>query len=136
MRASKLNTHYMIDIIFKTAKLSYLETMQIKKIYKKPNFQSHLHIFQLNFDKANHCFLQPFFCWRKKIFKKFSAWGFEWGISAFSQNGNTINLIFFPHGEIYKSEKIQQVFWRDVALRSLKKYERCILEANLEEQGW
>ena len=45
--------------------------------------------------------------------------------NAFSGNVNSINLIFFPtHGGIYKLEKIQQAFWRDNTLRSLKKYER------------
>ena len=47
----------MIDIIHKTVKPSHLEKLQIKQnINKVP---SYLHIFWLNFDKANHSFLHP-----------------------------------------------------------------------------
>ena len=45
--------------------------------------------------------------------------------NAFSRNVNTINWKFFPlHFEIYKSEKLEQAFWRDKTLRSLNKYEK------------
>ena len=40
---------------------------------------------------------------------------------------NTINWkIFRTHVVIYKSEKIQQAFWRDKTLRSLKKYKGAL----------
>ena len=48
----------------------------------------------------------------------------------FSRNVNSINLkLFSTNGGIYKLEKIQQAF-------KYEKYEKCILEANLEVQGW
>ena len=35
--------------------------------------------------------------------------------NALSRNVNTINLKIFPtHGRIYKLEKIQQAFWREI----------------------
>ena len=35
--------------------------------------------------------------------------------NVFSKNANDINLKFFPiHGRIYKLEKIQQAFWREI----------------------
>ena len=35
--------------------------------------------------------------------------------NAFSRNANNINLKSFPiYGGIYKLEKIQQVFWREI----------------------
>ena len=41
------------------------------------------------------------------------------------------------HVGIYKSEKIQQGFWIDKALRSLKKYKKMYpCEANREGQVW
>ena len=38
--------------------------------YKKPDLASHLYIFWLNFDKANHSFLQPFLMLGKQIFER------------------------------------------------------------------
>ena len=67
--------------------------------YISPNVPSHLHIFWLNFDKANHSFLHPFLLGENR-FSKYSAWSFEWGIgawvkmhrfNAFSRNVNHIN---------------------------------------------
>ena len=35
--------------------------------------------------------------------------------NAFSRNVNSMNLKMFPaHGRIYKLEKIQQAFWREI----------------------
>ena len=45
--------------------------------------------------------------------------------NAFSGNVNTVNWKIFPtYVGIYKSEKIQQAFWRDKTLKSVKKYKR------------
>ena len=38
---------------------------------------------------------------------------------------------FLTHGGIYKLEKIQQTF-----LREIRNTRGCILEANFERQGW
>ena len=46
----------------------------------------------------------------------FSDWRVEMPrFNAFSRNVNAMNLKFFPtHGGIYKLEKIQQAFWREI----------------------
>ena len=64
------------------------------------------------------------FCLGGTDFHKYSARSFEWGTGAwvkmhrshaFSTNVNTMNLkIFLTHGGIYKSEKMQQAFWREM----------------------
>ena len=43
--AIKLIPYYMIDIIYKTVKLSHLKKLKIIQNIKKPNVPSHLHIF-------------------------------------------------------------------------------------------
>ena len=36
-------------------------------------------------------------------------------VNVFSKNANDINLKFIPiHGRLYKLEKIQQAFWREI----------------------
>ena len=52
-------------------------------------------------------------------------------------NVNTINWkTFRTHVGIYKSEKIQQAFWKDKTRRSLKKYKKMYpSEANLDLKG-
>ena len=67
-----------------------------------------------------------FYCLGKQILKG-SAWSFEWwmgawvkmpGFNVFSRSVKIINLNFFPtHREIYKLEKNQQAFSREVILR-------------------
>ena len=74
--AMKLIPYYMIDIIYKAVKPSLLKKLQTTK-YKKPYVPSHLHIFRLNFDKANHSFLYPFLLLRETDFQKNNAWGNE-----------------------------------------------------------
>ena len=93
--------------------------------YKQTTAVSHLHISWLNFDKTNHSFLHPSRLWGNR-FSKRSAWSFEWGTGAwvkmhrfnvFYRNADTINWKRFPtHGGIYKLEKIQQAFWREIQL--------------------
>ena len=71
--------------------------------------------------KQNDSFVHPF-CLGRNKFSKTSTWSFEWGtgarvkmhrFNAFSRNVDTINWNFFPtYVRIYKSEKIQQAFWR------------------------
>ena len=101
--AINLIPHYLIDIIHKTVKSSHLEKLQIKQNIN--NVPSHLHIFWLNFDKANHSFLHPFRLGGNR-FSKNSTWSFEWGtgawvkmhrFNAFSGNVNTINWKKFSH---------------------------------------
>ena len=68
----------MIDIIYKTVKPSHLKNhIKYHTKYTKRNVQSHLHIFGLNFDKANHSFLQPILLLREIDFRKNAAWGNE-----------------------------------------------------------
>ena len=45
--------------------------------YRKPNVPSHLHIFWLNFDKANHSFLRSFLLLGETDFRKNAAWSNE-----------------------------------------------------------
>ena len=88
-------------ILYHRYYLRNCKTITIEQIanytkYKKPNVPSHLHIFWLNFDKANHSFLYPFLLLGKQIFERmlpgwmsnFSCLGhddknlgvsFEWG---------------------------------------------------------
>ena len=117
--------HYLIDIIYKTVKPSHLEKLKIIRNVDKPMFQAIVIFFWLNFDRANHSFLHPF-CLGANRFLKNTTWSFEWGtqswvkmhrFNAFSRNVNTINWKNFPtHVEIYKSEKIQEAFWKDKTL--------------------
>ena len=119
---TNLIKHYLIDIIYKIVKPSHLE--------KK--FSSHLRVFWLNFDRANHSFLHHFRLRGNRLSKNFT-WSFEWvngawvkmhRFNAYSRNINIINWKIFPHMLEYTSQKkIHLGFWRDTALRSLKKYE-------------
>ena len=58
--------------------------------------------------------------------------------NVFSKNANDMNLKCSPiHGRIYKSEKIQQAFWREIKAQEVSRnIKGCILEASLEGQGW
>ena len=67
----------MIDTIYKTVKPSTFEKIANHTNYKKPNVSIHLHIFKLNFDKANHSFLQSFLLLGETDFRKNVAWGNE-----------------------------------------------------------
>ena len=127
----------MIDI-YKTVKPSHLEKLKI--IQNINNLMFYVISIFANWILIKQIIVSstPFCCWGKQIFKKFclefcvgnrcmgtGAWIKMPIFNAFSRNGNTINLKCFPiHGGIYKLEKIQQGFWRDNSLRSLKKYER------------
>ena len=72
---------------------------------------------------AQTSFLHPFHFGGKR-FSTNSTWTFEWGtgvwrkvhrFNAFSRNAKEINQKNFPtHGGIYKLEKIQQAFWREI----------------------
>ena len=88
-RRGKLIPHYMTDIIYKTVKPSHLETFQM-------------------IQNINNLMFQVIFI--------FSDWRVEMPrFNAFSRNVNAMNLKFFPtHGGIYKLEKIQQAFWREI----------------------
>ena len=63
----------MIDIIYKIVKPSHLKKLQVR--YKQLNVPSHLHIFRLNFDKANHRFFHSFLLFGETGFRKNAAWG-------------------------------------------------------------
>ena len=53
------------------------EKIAVHTKYKKPNVPSHLHIFWLNFDKANHSLFHPFLLLGKTDFRKNAALGNE-----------------------------------------------------------
>ena len=120
--AIKLIPHSLIDIIHKTVKPSHLEKLQITQNINKLMFQV-IFIFSDWILIKNISFLHPFRL-RGNRFSKNSTWSFEWAIrawvrihrfNAFSRNVSTINLKIFPtHGGIYKSENIQQAFWREI----------------------
>ena len=136
----------MIDLVYKTVKPSHLKKIVNHTKNEKPNVPSHLHIFGLNFDKANHCFPTSFCCWEKQVSKTMLPTGmnnflqprewwqelgssFEWwsawvkmtSLNAFSRNMNTINLKKkFAQCGIYKFErKFNNILESDKTLRSL-----------------
>ena len=125
--------HYLIDIIYKIVKPSHLEKLQMTQYVNKL-------MFQVIFILPDWILIEQIIASStpsvlgENIFSKHSTWSLEWGtvtwvkmhrLNAFSRNVRTLNLTIFPtHVGIQKSEKIQQVFWRDKTLRSLKKYER------------
>ena len=112
--------HYLIDIIYKTAIRFRKITNDAKDI--QTNSPSDLYIFWMNYSNANRSFLHPF-CLGRNIFKKLylgfwvgtGAWVKLHWLNAFFRNVNNINWKLFPtHSGIYKLEKIQQEFWREV----------------------
>ena len=130
-----------IGIICKTITFPKIES---HTKYKKSNVSSHLHIFWLNFDKANHSLIHPFLLWGKHIFERMLPgrmsnffWlgcetlgaSFKWGgawvkmawINASLRNVNSINSKHFPYRVGYKSlrENATSILERDKALGSL-----------------
>ena len=70
----KLIPHYLIDIIYKiVAKAITFRKIAIIPNGKKTNVPSHVHIFWLNFDRANH------------RFPKNSTRKFEWGTGTWAK---------------------------------------------------
>ena len=117
----------MIYIIYKTIKLAHLKKLQILQ-----------NIFWLNFYKVNHSFLHLFLLLGEWVISFYLGYddknlgaSFPWG-ETFSRNVNIINLQNFPtHRGIYTSlkENLTSILDRNEALK-------CILEANLEGEGW
>ena len=141
-RGNKLNTTLFDRYYSQNRKsITFRKVINDAK-YKKTNAPSHLYFSWLSFPKANHSFLHPF-CLGGNRFSKKSPWSFEWGngawvkmhrLNEFSRNVNIINWKIFPtHGGIYKLEKIQQAFWREITPWGvLKNMKGCILDANLK----
>ena len=63
----------MIDIFYKTVK-SHLKKLQIIQNINNVNVPTHLNIFWLNSDKANHGFLHTFLMLWEEGFRKNTAW--------------------------------------------------------------
>ena len=122
-RGNKLNTALFDRYYSQNCKVITFRKITNHRRHKQTNVRSHLHVFWLNFDEANHSFLHPFRLGRNR-FSQNSTCSFEWRpeawvkmhrFNAFSRNVNTINWKNFPtNDEIYKSEKIQQPFWREI----------------------
>ena len=117
--AINLIPRYLIDIIYKTGKPSYLEKLQIIQNINNLMFQ----VIVIFSDWILIRQINPLLL-RGNRFSENSAWSFEWGtrawikmhrFNAFFRNVNAINLKNLPtHGGIYKLEKIQQAFWREI----------------------
>ena len=119
--------HYLIDIIFKIV----AKAITFRKIVIVLNGNKLM--FQVIFLFSDWILIEQIiasshpFCLGGNRFSKTSTSSFERrGTGAwFSRNVKTINWKVFPaHVGIYKSEKIQQAFWRGKTLTSLKKYKR------------
>ena len=116
--------HYLIQIIYKAVKLSHSEKLKIIQNINKL-------ILQVIFIFSDWILIKQiivsstplFLVLRGNRFSKNCTWIFDWGTGArvkmhrfnsFS-NVNTVNRKNFPtHGGIYKSEKIEQSFWREI----------------------
>ena len=72
----KLIPYYIIDY-FQNCNTKTFEKITNQTKYKKPNIPSHLPIFWLDFDKANHSFLHLFLLLGERDFQKNAAWGNE-----------------------------------------------------------
>ena len=60
-------------------------------------------------------------------------------INVFSRDVNSIILKFFPHMEEYKSLRENLTSFLEIEIKSqgfYRKMKGCILETNLEVQGW
>ena len=134
--AIKLIPRYLIDI-HKTVKPSHLEKLQIIQDMYKLMFQV-IFIFSAWILIKQIIVSSTLFIRGKQVFKKFCLdfWVGNWGMSkmhrfnAFSRNVNTISWKFFPiHGGMYKLEKIQQAFWREI------KPHGCSNNSNLEMEA-
>ena len=92
----------MIDIIFKTVNLSYLEKLQIKQNVKNLMFQVIFIFSDWIFDKVNHSFLYPFLLLKEKDFQNIFNLGFWVGNQCiFSECEHHKFNFFSTHGEIY-----------------------------------
>ena len=120
----KLIPLYLIDIIHKTVKPSHLEKLQITQNINKLMLQVIFIFSDWILIKQIIVSSTPLFlALGGNRFSKNCTWSFEWGTGAWVKmhrfnsfsNVNTINWKFFPtHGGIYKSEKIEQAFWREI----------------------
>ena len=72
---------------------------------KKPNVPSHLYIFRLNFDKANHSFLHPFLLLKGKDFQNIFCLGFWVGNQCIFSECEHHKFNFFPHMVKYTSQR-------------------------------
>ena len=127
--------HYLIDINYKTVLASHLAKLQIMQNIN--NVPRHLHIFWLNFDKANRSFLHPFHLGENRLSKN-CTWSFEWGtgawvkmhrFNAFSRNVGTVIWKRFPTQVkenstsilVRQNPKQFKEIWKDVSLRLILK---------------
>ena len=72
-------TNKIITILYNRYHLQNFKAIEFEKIashtkYKKSNVPSHLHIFSMNFDKANRSFIHPFLLFGKTDFQKNAVW--------------------------------------------------------------
>ena len=121
--AINLIPQYLIDIIHKLVKPSYLEKLQIIQNINKLMFQV-IFIFSDWILIKQIIVSSTTFALGETDFQKILLGVFEWEtgawvklhrFNAFSRNVNTVNSKNFPkHGGINKSEKIQQTFWREM----------------------
>ena len=121
-RSIKVNTILYDRYYLQNCKVIIFKKISNRTKYKKLYVSSHLHIFWLKFDKANHSFFPPFLLLRET--DSLGEWvisfclgcndknlgaSFDWGgawvkmprINPFSRNVNSINLKILPtHGGI------------------------------------
>ena len=73
-RSNKINAILYDRYYLQNYKSIPFEKIASRTNYKKPNVPSHLHIFWLNLDKANHSFFHPFLLSEEIDFRKNAAW--------------------------------------------------------------
>ena len=136
--------HYF-DIIYKTVKPSHLEKLQIMQDVNKLMFQvTFIFSYWILIDQIIAS-LTPSVLWEadfQKILPRVLSGGTgPWvkmhKFNAFSGNVNTINWKFFPtHGGMYKLEKIQQAFWREINPKEFKEiWKDASLRLILKDKG-
>ena len=153
----------MIDIIYKTAKPSHFKKLEIIQNINNLMFKVIFIFSDWILIKQTIVSSTPFCCWGEQIFKKMlpgewvicfclgcddkNLWEkFDWGggawvkmprFNAYFSNVNTINLNIFPtHGGIYKFVRKFNKHSGERKTFGVYRIMKCVLEANLEGQGW
>ena len=158
----KLILHYNDRYYLQNCKAITFEKIANHTKYEKPNVPSHLHIFWLNFNKANYSFLHLFLLFGKQIFERMVpgamsisfclerddknlGTSFEWGgawvqmpqVNTFSRNVNPINFSHILWNvEVWVKIHHTSILERDKALESTWKYEKMYSWSQSHGGNW